>query len=126
MPRYKLLQQVDVTLAVPTTDPATPGTKSDVEIAFAGADEHGNFTFDLPAYDTATHNTVDALHVSLYEKPAGGTAPTIPTDPAQVVTAHLHYSTGCASLTGGGKVVVDATAAPEGEFVAALVAEFDA
>lgn len=126
MPRYKLLQTTDVTLAVPATDPAAPaGTKSDVEIAYAGVDADGNFRFDLPAYDTATHHTLEALHVSLYEK-EGGAAPTIPTDPAVIVTAHLHYSTGCASMTGGGKVVVDATAAPEGEFVAALVAEFDA
>jgi len=133
MARYVLLKTLDVELVaaapggatVATVSP-TPTGKADVAVEFAGVDADGKFTFQVPAYDPSTHNVLDALHVSLFEKPQGGSAATVPADPAEIVKAPLHYETDTSKVTAGETVVVDATAAPEGNYSAALVAEFDA
>src|SRR4051812_45969230 len=105
MPRYKLLQLVNVSLVAPVIGPPSP--KVDVEVQYIGVDNDGRFSFHIPTYDLASHHQLDALHVSLYEKPADGSAPSIPLDPAEVVKGTLHYSIAIASLQGGGTVVVD-------------------
>jgi hypothetical protein len=130
MPRFVLLQKLDdVSLAVAppaTIPPATgpPVTKEDVAVSFAGVDAEGHFSFSVPSYDPAKFHSLDAIHVGLYEKPAGGTAPVIPADPAEVEKAKLHYETAVTNVRGAETVVVDATEAPEGHYVALLVLEF--
>src|SRR4051794_28953708 len=130
MPRFKLLQTIDrvnlvaVATPAPVADPAAAPARLDVQPEFAGHDFEGRFRFVVPAYTTGTHNVLAGLHVSLFEKDGAGVlvAP-IPVDPAEIVLAPLHYSTDTSALQAGGPVVVDATAAPEGNYSAALVAE---
>src|SRR5262245_56443932 len=123
MPRYKLLTTIeDVVLSVAPDAPAgpepTPTGKLDVDVAFAGYTEAGEFRFDVPPYSVDTHNVLDAVHVSLFERPADGGAPKVPVDLAEAVAGGLHYSTDTSTLQAGGPVVVDATEAPEGKYVA--------
>lgn len=122
MPRYVLLETIDVSLvAAPPIAPGVPAAavaKLDVRPEYIGVDRDGNFSFSVPAYEVSTHNVLSALHVSLFEKPA-----IVPADPAVIVKAALHYETSTAAVAAQ-TVVVDATAAPEGSYSAALVAEF--
>jgi hypothetical protein len=143
MPRYVHLKTVDVQfVAAPAGTPPTvavAAAKSDVVPEFVGADSDGNFTFNVPAYSTVTSNHLQAVHVSLFEKTVAVPVPAIPADPAAIVAAALHYRAPTAPLAPPAAaaavpaasvlaqtVVVDATAAPEGSYSAALVAEFDA
>ena len=105
-------------------DVSAPVIKEDVSVSFGGVDSEGHFSFAVPSYDPATHNMLDAIHVGLFEKPADGTAPTLPTDPAEIETAALHYVTDTTKIRGAETVIVDATDAPEGDYVALLVLEF--
>lgn len=101
-------------------DPATP--KADVEVAFAGVTPAGVFSFELPAYDPATHHVLSAMHIVLV---ADGT-PT-PADPAAAVAAGStlpHYRTDCSTLLTGGTVAVDATDAIAGSYNALAIREF--
>jgi len=127
MSRFVLLQTVDAHLVAtpaPTVVAATPLTstpKFDPVIEFVGVDTDGHFSFAIHPYDPATHNTLLAIHVSLFEKPALN----IPADPAEIVKTPNTF-TADTSAQISGPVEVDATDAPEGSYSAALVAEFDA
>lgn len=132
MPRFVLLQRLDdVTLAVPApAGPAAPAAaaavveKKDVPVSFGGYDDEGRFKFAVPKYDLTTHNQLSAIHVGLYERPADGTAPAIPEDPAKVVEAPNHFVTPTTQIREAAEVLVDGTDAPEGQYTALLVLEF--
>jgi hypothetical protein len=128
MPRYVLFHTVDASLVASTpgataASAAVAPQKVDVVPEYVGVDADGNFTFSIPTYDARTHNVLDAIHVSLFEKDASGKA-TIPADPAVIVASPLSYSVTTDQVTEGKTVVVDATAAPEGKYSAALVAQY--
>ncbi len=118
MPRYVLLKTVDVDLVAAPPVASVVVAKLDVTPEFVGVDADGRFSFTVPTHDVNTHNVLSALHVSLYEKPAA-----VPADPVEIVRAPLHYSTNT-TIFEPQTIVVDATAAPEGRYTAALVAEF--
>jgi hypothetical protein len=126
MARFVLIATLDdvelVVAAVAAPEPAI-AAKSDVAVEFIGVDPEGHFSFAIPAYDPASFHTLTAIHVSLFEKLADGSASMIPSDPAEIVKAALHFSTDTTSVQAS-VVVVDATEAPEGRYSAALVAEF--
>lgn len=117
MPRYKfgpVIGSMEIVAAPP------PGTKADVDVAFAGVTPEGVFHFEVPAYDLVSHNLLNAVHVGLY-----ALTDTPPTDPSQVLAAPHHFSTSCSALQSGGAVAVDATSAPATKYNALAVLEFD-
>ena len=98
-----------------------PVVKTDPAVAFVDSSPEGLFRFQLPVYDPATANPVNAIHVVLV--PDGQAVPD--TAAEAVVSSFPHFVTSTVGNVAGGVIPVDAGTASPGKYAALAIVEFE-